>query len=130
MSNIKWSKKKIVSKDWKSWRDNERKLIPHNEIDVVIYVWNEYRLIKELYGENRHYYHLAKEQSYYHKAKDKRYDYLSYLCTNESKDSSRVCKFENIKLATKHLDSYIENVVADKHIWRNPNETFVFGILT
>lgn len=130
MSDIKWSKKEIVSKDWKVWRDNERKLIPHNKIDVVIYVWRDYKLIKELYGENRHYYHLAKERSYYHKAKDKRYYANYYLCTDEGKDSSRVCKFQNIKSATKYLDSYIENVVVDKHIWRNPNEDYIFGIIT
>lgn len=118
MSQIKWSKKLVISKDWKFWnRDNERVVFPHNEIDVYIYSWNEYKLIKELYGENRNYYFLAKGDD--------------YLC---DETGYRARMFNNIKSATKHLEYILENGLnsygLDRDSWVNPEKNRVTNCLT
>lgn len=113
MNSIKWSKKKIVSKDWKVWRDNTRIVEPHNEIEVYIYSWNVYDLIKELYGENRSYYFLTK--------------FDCYLC-DESGYRARM--FNNINNATKHLEYVLENGLMSRDRWVNPNEERISNVLT
>ena len=113
MNSIKWSKKKIVSKDWKVWRDNKLIVEPLNEIEVYIYSWNEYKLIKELYGENRSYYFLAKGNY--------------YLC-DESGHRARM--FNNINHATKHLEYILENGLMSRDRWVNPNVERISNVLT
>ena len=113
MDKIKWSNKKVISKQWKVWRDNKRIVEPHNEIDVHIYSWNEYELIKELYGENRSYYFLAKDNE--------------YLC---DESGARARMFNNIKNVTKHLEYILENGLMSRDCWKNPNDEFVSNTIT
>jgi|21_taG_2_1085346.scaffolds.fasta_scaffold225487_1 hypothetical protein len=122
MSDIKWSKKEIVSKDWKVWRDNKLIIEPHNEIDVYIYSWSIFKLIKELYGENRNYYFLTMR---WDSTKEKSYE--TYLC-DESGHRARM--FNNISNATKHLEYILENGLMSRDRWVNPNVERISNVLT
>jgi len=122
MSDIKWSKKEIVSKDWKVWRDNKLIIEPHNEIDVYIYSWSIFKLIKELYGENRNYYFLTMR---WDSTKEKSYE--TYLC-DESGYRARM--FNNINHATKHLEYILENGLMSRDRWVNPNVERISNVLT
>jgi len=102
---VKWSKKEVETRPFLTWnRKGERVVSPYrNEIDVYIYSWNEYKLVKELYGENRNYYFLLKGDD--------------YLC-DESGYRARM--FNNIKHATKHLEYILENGTMHRDSWENP----------
>tara|TARA_R100001163_G_C5066574_1_gene205076 strand:+ start:25 stop:366 length:342 start_codon:yes stop_codon:yes gene_type:complete len=113
VNSIKWSKKLVISKDWMMWNSDYKRVNSNIKIDVYIYSWNEYKLIKELYGENRSYYFLAKGND--------------YLC-DESGYRARM--FNNINHATKHLEYILENGLMSKDRWVNPNEERITNVLT
>ena len=139
MENIKWSKKKVVVRP-----HLDRYGRPHQSqrFDVNVYRWKNYRLEKELYGENRLFYHLVRMwdqeewESHLGGAPPSEWkgSYSAfygqtplYLC--DYNGSYHACFFRNIKEATRNLQYICENGNDGGREWVNPREKYVWGVL-
>ena len=110
MENIKWSKKEVVVR-----HHLDRYGYPeYPRFDVNVYRWKNYRLEKELYGENRLSYHIAKDDL--------------YLC--DWHGSSHVSFFNTIKSATLALENVLSYGLYSDERWVDPNEKYIFGLLS
>jgi hypothetical protein len=110
---IKWSKKEVVERPFLNYR-KDREPMPGQKYKVNVYRWGDYRLEKELYGENRMSYHIAKGDS--------------YLCDMHSANPS-VKFFSNMKSATLSLKHCLENGLRNRECWANPEEEFIWGLM-
>jgi len=108
---IKWSKKEVVERPTQDRWGND---LPDYPIKVNVYRWKNYRLEKELYGENRLFYHIAKDDL--------------YLCDDHG--SYNVCSCSNIKEATQSLQHILENGLRNRREWVNPRKEYVWGVLS
>ena len=89
---IKWSKKEVVVRHHLDRYGRPE----HQTFDVNVYRWKNYRLEKELYGENRLSYHIARDNL--------------YLCDyGGSLQNPHAQFFSNIKEATQSLQHILEN---------------------
>jgi len=122
MENIKWSKKEVVERHHiDRWGDD----LPNDTFKVNVYRWRNYRLEKELYGDNRSFYHLAKWM------KNESANWLSYdlyLCDYHG--SWNVCFYKNIKRATQQLQYILENGLHDGQRWADPTVDYVWNLLS
>ena len=113
---IKWSKKEVVERHHiDRWGDD----LPNDTFKVNVYRWKNYRLEKELYGENRLFYHIAEEWV-------DQVDY--YLC--DELGSYTVCSYSNIKEATRTLQYILENGLLGRQEWIDPREEYVWNLLS
>ena len=106
---IKWSKKEVIERPC-NYRIRSKPVV---NIKVNVYRWKNYRLEKELYGDNRLSYHIAKDDL--------------YLCDEHG--SYNVCFYKNIKEATRTLQYILENGLLGRQEWANPREEYVWGLL-
>ena len=115
---IKWSKKEVVVRHHLDRYGRPE----YQTFDVNVYRWKNYRLEKELYGENRSSYHIAKDNL--------------YLCDNSG--SFHVSFFNTIKSATLALENvlsyglYSDDYYEEEYFerWVNPSEKYIFGLLS
>ena len=107
---IKWSKKEVVVRHHLDRYGRPE----YQTFDVNVYRWKNYRLEKELYGENRLFYHIAKDDP--------------YLC--DELGSYTVCSYSNIKEATRTLQYILENGLLGRQEWVNPREEYVWNLLS
>ncbi len=116
---IKWSKKEVVVRHHLDRYGRPE----YQTFDVNVYRWKNYRLEKELYGENRSSYHIAKDNL--------------YLCDNSG--SFHVSFFNTIKSATLALENVLSYGLYDYrdyyeeeyfNRWVNPSEKYIFGLLS
>ncbi len=122
MENIKWSKKEVVERPTQDRWGND---LPNYPIKVNVYRWKNYRLEKELYGENRLFYHIA---CIVRVGKITKSSYDLYLCDYHG--SWNVCFYKNIKRATQQLQYILENGLRNRQEWVNPREEYVWGVLS
>ena len=140
MENIKWSKKEVVVRPTPDRWGND---LPNYPIKVNVYRWKNYRLEKELYGENRLFYHIAKDDLVrklltvafpYENSEEQGIELYStgenplYLCDDHG--SYSVCFFSNIKAATRRLKYILENGLHGRQEWVDPREEHVWNILS
>ena len=132
MENIKWSKKEVVVR-----HHLDRYGYPtYPRFDVNVYRWKNYRLEKELYGENRLFYHLAKDDlvpSIYKNSEEQGVEFSIgetplYLCDDHG--SYNVCFYKNIKEATRTLQHILENGLRSRQEWVDPREEYVWNLLS
>ena len=114
MENIKWSKKEVVERHHKDPYGKPE----YQTFEVNVYSWKNYRLEKELYGENRLFYHIAKDDL--------------YLCDyGGSLQSPHAKFFSTIKEATQWLNFFIESDEEESiGVWINPKEKHIWGVLS
>ena len=138
---IKWSKKEDVERPTPDRWGND---LPDYPIKVNVYRWKNYRLEKELYGENRLFYHIAKDDRVrklltadfpnYENSEERSTELHSigetplYLCDDHG--SYNVCFYKNIKEATRSLQHILENGLRSRQEWVNPREEYVWGVLS
>ena len=111
---IKWSKKEVVVR-----HHLDRNGYPeYPRFDVNVYRWKNYRLEKELYGENRLFYHIARDNL--------------YLCDyGGSLQNPHAQFFSNIKEATQWLNFFIESDEEESiGVFINPKEKHIWGVLS
>ena len=127
MTEIKWSKKEVVERHHIDRWGND---LPNDTLKVNVYRWKNYRLEKELYGENRLFYHIAEErQDLGTLYRDIDQEYLdSYLCDEHG--SYTVCSYSNIKEATRTLQYILENGLLGRQEWVDPREEYVWNLLS
>jgi len=141
MENIKWSKKEVVERHHLDRWGND---LPNDTLKVNVYRWKNYRLEKELYGENRLYYHIAKDDPVrklltadfpnYENSEEQGTKLYSigetplYLC--DDRGSYTVCSYSNIKEATRTLQYILENGLLGRQEWVNPREEYVWNVLS
>ena len=133
MENIKWSKKEVVVRPTQDRWGND---LPNYPLKVNVYRWESYRLEKELYGENRLFYHIAKDDlvpSIYENSEEQGVEFSIgetplYLCDDHG--SYNVCFYSNIKEATRSLQYILENGLRNREEWVNPREEHVWGVLS
>ena len=140
MENIKWSKKEVVERPTPDRWGND---LPNYPIKVNVYRWKNYRLEKELYGENRLFYHIAKDDLVrklltvafpYENSEEQGIELYStgenplYLC--DELGSYTVCSYSNIKEATRTLQYILENGLLGRQEWVNPREEYVWNLLS
>ena len=116
---IKWSKKEVVVRHHLDRYGRPE----HQTFDVNVYRWKNYRLEKELYGENRLSYHIVEEWV-------DQVDY--YLCDyGGSLQSPRAQFFSTIKEATQWLNFFIESDEEESiGVWIDPKEKHIWGVLS
>ena len=138
---IKWSKKEVVERPTPDRWGND---LPDYPIKVNVYRWKSYRLEKELYGENRLFYHIAKDNLVrklltadfpnYENSEERSTELYSigetplYLCDYHG--SYTVCSSSNIKEATRSLQYILENGLHGRQEWVNPREEHIWGVLS
>jgi len=141
IKEIKWSKKEVVERPTPDRWGND---LPDYPIKVNVYRWKSYRLEKELYGENRLYYHIAKDDPVrklltadfpnYENSEEQGTKLYSigetplYLC--DDRGSYTVCSYSNIKEATRTLQYILENGLLGRQEWVNPREEYVWNVLS
>jgi len=128
MENIKWSKKEVVERHH---RDRYGKP-EYQTFDVNVYRWKNYRLEKELYGENRLSYHIVEERQNVQALDRNSPDVDYYLCDyGGSLQSPHAQFFSNIKEATQWLKFFLESDEEDSiGVWINPKEKHIWGVLS
>ena len=128
MENIKWSKKEVVERHHLDRYGRPE----YQTFDVNVYRWKNYRLEKELYGENRLSYHIVEErqnvQALYSNSPDVDY----YLCDyNGSLVSPHAKFFSTIKEATQWLKFFLESDEEESiGVWIDPEEKHIWGVLS
>ena len=137
---IKWSKKEVVERPTQDRWGND---LPDYPLKVNVYRWKNYRLEKELYGENRLFYHIAKDDLVrklltvafpYENSEEQGIELYStgenplYLC--DELGSYTVCSYSNIKEATRTLQHILENGLLGRQEWVNPREEYVWNVLS
>ena len=130
---IKWSKKEVVERPTPDRWGND---LPNDTLKVNVYRWESYRLEKELYGENRLFYHIAKDDlvpSIYENSEEQGVEFSIgetplYLC--DELGSYTVCSYSNIKEATRTLQYILENGLFARKEWVNPREEYVWNLLS
>jgi hypothetical protein len=125
---IKWSKKEVVERPTQDRWGND---LPNDTFKVNVYRWKNYRLEKELYGENRLFYHIAKDNPLREELAVVAYligETPLYLC--DELGSYTVCSYSNIKEATRTLQYILENGLLGRQEWVNPREEHVWGVLS
>ena len=127
MENIKWSKKEVVERQLKVSRTYKERRMASYPIKVNVYRWKNYRLEKELYGENRLSYHIVEERQNVQALDRNSPDVDYYLCDDYG--SYNVCFYKNIKEATRTLQYILENGLLGRQEWANPREEYVWGLL-
>ena len=138
MENIKWSKKEVVERPTQDRWGND---LPNDTFKVNVYRWKNYRLEKELYGENRLFYHIAKDDrvrklltTTWENSEEQGIELYSigetplYLC--DALGSYTVCSYSNIKEATRTLQYILENGLLGRQEWVNPREEHVWNVLS
>jgi len=129
MENIKWSKKEVVERHH---RDRYGKP-EYQTFDVNVYRWKNYRLEKELYGENRLSYHIVEECQNV-QALDRNSPDLDYYLCNYHGSLTSACTvrfFGTIKDATQALEFFLENDEDESiGVWINPEERHIWGLLS
>jgi hypothetical protein len=137
MENIKWSKKEVVVR-----HHLDRYGYPtYPRFDVNVYRWKNYRLEKELYGENRLFYHIAKDDrvrklltTTWENSEEQGIELYSigetplYLCDEHG--SYSLCSITTIKEATRTLQYILENGLFARKEWVNPREEYVWNLLS
>ena len=105
MIAVKWSKKEIETRPFLTWNRKGERVETGRYINIEVYVYRfqDYRLEKELYSDNRTCYHLYKGND--------------ILCNTYGKHW-----FTTIKHATKFLTSVLEDKLNDNFVWENPNK--------
>ena len=136
---IKWSKKEVIERPT-NYRIRSKPVV---NIKVNVYRWKNYRLEKELYGDNRLSYHIAKDDRVrklltvafpYENSEEQGIELYSigetplYLCDDFG--SYNVCFYKNIKEATRTLQYILENGLLGRQEWVNPREEHVWGVLS
>ena len=132
MENIKWSKKEVVERHHLDRYGRPE----YQTFDVNVYRWKNYRLEKELYGENRLFYHIAKDDlvpSIYENSEEQGVEFSIgetplHLCDDHG--SYTVCSYSNIKEATRTLQYILENGLLGRQEWVNPREEHVWNVLS
>jgi len=145
MENIKWSKKEVVERPTQDRWGND---LPNYPLKVNVYRWKSYRLEKELYGENRLFYHIAKDNLVrklltadfpnYENSEERSTELYSigetplYLCDyNGSLQSPHAQFFSTIKEATQWLKFFLESDEEESiGVWINPKEKHIWGVLS
>ena len=128
MENIKWSKKEVVVR-----HHLDRYGRPESQtFDVNVYRWKNYRLEKELYGENRLSYHIVDERQNVQALDRNSPDVDYYLCDyHGSLVSPHAQFFSNIKEATQWLKFFLESDEEESiGVWINPEEKHIWGVLS
>jgi len=130
VTEIKWSKKEVVVR-----HHLDRYGYPtYPRFDVNVYRWKNYRLEKELYGENRLSYHIVEERqdlgALYRDIDQEYLDY--YLCDYHGSLVSPHAKFfSTIKEATQWLKFFLESDEEESiGVWINPKEKHIWGVLS
>ena len=125
MENIKWSKKEVVERPHQDRWGNDR---PQYTFKVNVYRWKNYRLEKELYGENRLFYHIVEERQDLGALYSDPSDLDYYLC--DYSGSYSLCSITTIKEATRNLQYILENGLHDGQEWVDPTGDYVWNILS
>ena len=115
---IKWSKKEVVERHHKDGNGYD---LPHRTFKVNVYRWKNYRLEKEMYGENRLSYHLGASSP-------SAYSAPLYLC--DWHGSYHVSFFKTIKDATLALQNVLSYGLYSSQRWQDPNEKYIWGLLS
>ena len=124
MENIKWSKKEVVERHHLDRYGRPE----YQTFDVNVYRWKNYRLEKELYGENRLFYHIVEEKHDLGAIYSDQEYIDHYLCDYHG--SWNVCFYKNIKRATQQLQYILENGLHDGQKWADPTVDYVWNLLS
>lgn len=112
MINVKWSKKEVETRPFLTWNHKGERVETGRNIEVYVYRFQDYRLEKELYSDNRTCYHLYKGND--------------ILCMgNYGK-----YWFIRIKQATTFVSRFLEDKLQNDAVWVNPNKEYISNVFT
>jgi hypothetical protein len=109
---VKWSKKEVETRPFLTWNRKGERVETGLDIEVYVYRFQDYRLEKELYSNNRTCYHLYKGND--------------ILCI---KNFGRYW-FSSLKHATNFVSRYLENELQNDAVWVNPNKEYISNVFT